>query len=1374
MSPSLEASTALLLPMKLDAFVFNSKVCSGHKNEAKIVPINQPNYTFLRLKGGYLQNDILSPADLYFSSPAACNSRFTDLGARKPLSNRQGVYLHWMVPRTYRTGTASQTQDSTGRGDMPKNQNPGKPLFLEPPLRWLVVRKINDMQAIEPKDAPVEEIRAWIVESDRKRTFNDLPSGTDIQVDVSPFIYAMEEDNDHHIDIEKQGEVFIGYKQDAFDAKHLPWAEDLNAARVQLNLLNTSNQLFADYQPHNNNVFSLLDNLEYLDPVDGTTKSLEKASVSYTVVGWHPAGKVDPFAFDKDSKEKRSDRLSSLSMVMAGLESNNVADWLAEVGNEHSATLCHGSIYEVEWTKSEKPTVTADRFAEKLAGDSPVAVGTTPIDALLAYVRAHEQTDAGLVQRIEQAIHALDSLLRARDDGVEAQRQAQDMLTNWNFERVEGGKRFFLAGTSDAPDARPTKPSNDERSDLMSINEKQILLDASQRLCRSLRWDMFSWWWTYLSDVKGADRASYIATQVAALRSKIEALETKITAMAGSLNQMKTKDTLKTAKDGVLLPFSQQRDPTLVIGAVKSGWPFDYLHPLRVRTEGQTFFDTSFQALIPNLPAPVQTAVQCLLKEFISLDPRSSKLQQSADMQAPLYHDLDLEGLRRDNWEGRQPWFPLYLEWEAEYTHIPFDDWTMENITTRTSDAAKLQYTVKEDKILEGPEARLEGRTSFTGRELILPQPSFSLKAKIEQLFAETPKSILREKLSAKDDDELAVKISEIQNGIQNLAFLSSPLSGFRDHLVTRVQGSHIKPNNRAPHGPPVPMKGAITASQAAGFDEKELRLIGLESDLTPYGTIVQAAKDGHTYFKPVTHGQFRFTKINIIDKFGQAIHAIEPTPLKRGPEPLYPCISDYYKPQQKSGSQEAHVIRPNGALNEYIQLPPQINQLARLNSTFVTLDTSPPASSHLPKWKPTNEWDNPIWGWVMVNYADQGVQIFLPDGTFYREVRFGGPKGTQTSAPWAPFAPPENLDDDASADVKQLQTLVERLQASPGYLHAFVDMSTKALKNSPASPSAYAEFMNAAIGKPMALVNVGWSIELATDALVNQAIFDQAALPKHLLPTSDQDGNAYRFPVKLGDKERLFDGLVGYFEAQQPPTSELPVDLDKLYTFFTEDSEGDDSALSVEHEDTEETPEPDPRESIDVSTFPLFTAFYINPLRETAESYTAKRDANLKIFSAIIDPFVPIHAYSSVLPINALTLPPWTWQEAMNRMTAFLHLGPLLVTKDVPAYNSEYRLKTGYNLGVEGKESTNPVQALYPEASIGIPAVEVADWAWLQAYWAKEDGPNDAVSPGETVYMPLRIEKTDTRPRYEPGPYTAVEGYLQMRRPIMGPNTAQ
>ncbi|KAG7126732.1 Inositol-1 like protein [Verticillium longisporum] len=344
-----EDNQTVLIPVKVDAFVFNSKVCDGIPPEsagtredseqtetrlptpiaAKIAPITQPNYTFLRLDRDYIQPDIQNPVDLNNSWPSGFNSRFTDLGSDTTRKRRVGVYLHWTMPRLYRSGIAAaglevargadfrdaraarglddleiETDDGNKNDDQKNNRGaPGtakgsSPSFPKAPTRWLVIRHISDSSSIMPPEArgSVKEFTAWVVESDRLRTLEELGPEEDLQVDVSPFISAA----DGGVSVADQAEVFIGKKEPIES-----WSEPLDAPPPppppskkkkpqfieNFSLLASSNQLFADYQPHNSNVFSIVDNFEY-------TKDnfLVAAKASYYVIGWHSVPGDDLFA----------------------------------------------------------------------------------------------------------------------------------------------------------------------------------------------------------------------------------------------------------------------------------------------------------------------------------------------------------------------------------------------------------------------------------------------------------------------------------------------------------------------------------------------------------------------------------------------------------------------------------------------------------------------------------------------------------------------------------------------------------------------------------------------------------------------------------------------------------------------------------------------------------------------------------------------------------------------------------------------------------------------------------------------------------------------------------------------------------------------
>lgn len=1294
----------LIVPLKLDAFVFNSGVCDGGPEDAKIAPITQPNYTFLRIDEFVAQNDVLNHVDLHKTTPPRYNSRFTNLGTRETRHERVGVYIHWMIPRAYRAGAAA-TNSVPGQPPAEGNADNTAPVFRAVPTRWLVIRTLDKDYLL--KEAVIPEMQGWIVESDRLHDIDDLGSKVDLQVDVSPYVVGTE-------NINTQAEVFIGWKEDA-----LGWTEKLDIPRVRpLNVLSSSNPLFADYQPHNSNVFSMVDN--FACTLGGVKSYLTHATASYFVVGWHSIGEQDLMAAPAAPapRSKLQDRLNACLMEFDPT-APDVGDWLNST--EPAQVLCHGAMYDVVWDIKDKPVkLPADILSHHINEKLPVAMGTTPLDSLLAFIQAHKDTDPTDIKKLEEDLIAIQALLIAQDDGVDAQREAVDMLTNQNYERIDGGTHFFFSSTDD--EKKPAKPSDDDINALANLNRMRLAVDTQERTVRRLRWDMFAMWWKYISNIENQQHG-----QDGSIHKDVTDLTDKLNGLIASIEQLKldadvVEKGLPQAEPGVLPSAYQQRDPTLLVGGIQAGWPHDFLKNLRVRLRTHIIpgdrariteaWDDFLEAVIPKLPAGLQDSAKDLVNEFLVLGPAGRLEKAPAGKLLPLYHDKDktTEEAWRDTWCG-QPWFPLFLEWEAEYTHIPFNLWSLEEQTSRQSTERKLRYGIPEGTNLKG----LADQRTVSGRVLILPQPNFSLQSRLDQLFDATPKAILDKYLSK--DDRV-----QLQEGLYKLSFVSAPLAGFTDHLLTRVQGSHIKPNTRPPGEKPQPIGEVITVGRDVGFTDKQLDLIGRESDLTPYGTLVQTPKE-YCAFKPVTHGQMRFTKLNIFDKFGQAIHAIDPSIAARSP-PIYPCVSEFYACQSMQGqpgvANTVSTLPDEPGLCEFIQLPPQINQFSRLNSAFV-MKTTRGGEEY---WKPMDEWENPVWGWVVINYAEHGIQLFLPDGTFYRAVRAGGRGGATASPTWLPFGRPTH----DTGDLKQLDRLVEEL-GDPDYLQGFVDMINEASRNGPAAPSAYAQFLSSVVGKPLALVNMGWSLELAVDAYTNQSTLDKNTPERPLL-------SGYDFPIKFGDKDRVFDGLVGYFNKSRKPDKEGDLDLSHIFTYSKV-----------------KPPAKSPLTIIEKDNYPRFKPFWVNPEKNTADNIAAAHNQRLQIFGALIDPFTPVHGYSSFLPTQALKLPPWTWHSALSKMTAFFHMGPMMVTEGIPMYDKDFKLESNYDL----KKIKPPI------ATVPIPALGLADWNWLQPYI---DTTDETEKDGR-VFMALGLGKLDNRPRFEKSPYSAIEGYLQLKRPL-------
>jgi hypothetical protein len=77
----------------------------------------------------------------------------------------------------------------------------------------------------------------------------------------------------------------------------------------------------------------------------------------------------------------------------------------------------------------------------------------------------------------------------------------------------------------------------------------------------------------------------------------------------------------------------------------------------------------------------------------------------------------------------------------------------------------------------------------------------------------------------------------------------------------------------------------------------------------------------------------------------------------------------------------------------------------------------------------------------------------------------------------------------------------------------------------------------------------------------------------------------------------------------------------------------------------------------------------------------------------------------------------------------------------------------------------------------VPVPAIQSADWEWLQPYAQPappqhKQGGGTELDPNpsstKTFWNPFAIAPVDAKARFESGPYTAVEGFLLLKKPIM------
>jgi hypothetical protein len=462
------------------------------------------------LDRNYIQPDVLPHIDLHGAASVDSNDRITDLGSGELREHRIGVYLHWIIPRVYRTGTAATGYNSYGAPsdpqaeidrraaagfptpDQSQSQEPTVDqqaiVFRNAPNRWLVIRRLH-MATVMPIEARshLQPFHAFLVESDRLQNIQTLDDSVDLQVDVTPFINGYDQNLNNPNGLAGQAEVFIGNTfLDALNVppSNQPWKEQ-DVQRVPVSVLNSSNHLFPDYVPHNGSVFSMVDDFTYFpnDNASTTSKKLDSATASYQVIGWHSDKNIadDPFFIDPkiQNPPTRQSRLSTNKMAFS--PKADVSKFLPS--NLSARTLCHGSMYQVEYSATDPPkTIAADALGTLLSQAYPITIGTTPLGTILAFVRAHIDPNSETGEQVlYKDLKALSTLLLKQEETTDGQYEANDMLSSHGYVPAkDSGFSWHLSGQN--PDGKPTQPTPDQLTQLTSLNIFQEALDLVSRI----------------------------------------------------------------------------------------------------------------------------------------------------------------------------------------------------------------------------------------------------------------------------------------------------------------------------------------------------------------------------------------------------------------------------------------------------------------------------------------------------------------------------------------------------------------------------------------------------------------------------------------------------------------------------------------------------------------------------------------------------------------------------------------------------------------------------------------------------------------------------------------------------------------------------
>jgi hypothetical protein len=350
-----------------------------------------------------------------------------------------------------------------------------------------------------------------------------------------------------------------------------------------------------------------------------------------------------------------------------------------------------------------------------------------------------------------------------------------------------------------------------------------------------------------------------------------------------------------------------------------------------------------------------------------------------------------------------------------------------------------------------------------------------------------------------------------------------------------------------------------------------------------------------------VRAGQFRFNRLAVVDRFGQACDVINPlgTGGAADARAKQLVLSQSCKP--------ATQVVPGATEKTFAALAPRLPQAARLR--FEPADCSGAGVG------PTAD---PVAGWVLANHLDGGLSVYGPRGHALGEVG----KTATGELGWDP-APGPGYPTIASlaADYPVLHHFLKALVAL-----SYDDFVTvlAAIDETLFTVNPLGGWDDPAItvlaGRPLALVTAKTWFELAGPPLLDPSwerwrhVADPStgALPRRAFLD-------YVWQVRLGAAANQDDGLIGYF-------------LD-----------GDYTTLYAVHQ---------PPGSSDYLA-PI-GAGYPLPLLTGA----VPEDAALTL---LVDPRAAVHAVTDILPATTLTIPAPRYASGLRNLRISLRMGPLL-----------------------------------------------------------------------------------------------------------------
>lgn len=1215
----------LIVPMRVEALTVNERV-----RLAEVFQRWQANYALTRLH--------LSPEPPPFSN--------TDLDFNAE-PDREGVYLHWQLPEAL---TAGVDEAPDGEGD---EGSGGEPVFPLVPNRWLVVR-----QAVAAVSGARTE-SGWVVESD----YLDAAGGTSTYLD-------------------RDGRLTrIGRRIDLATGA---WSEPgTPAGGLFLTAVGPGLPTFAAYQPYNTDVFSIHDRPDDLDP------TLEWR-LNYLVAGWYSDPASDPLAGDLET------RLAALNWAAGGtaptsaltLCHGTVLDvgWqrrgggMPLSGRPDYLTIAVGN--------------TTDHAREAMQENAARRAGEPPeLAALLAAVQSGvldllDETDGEF--KAERARHA--SWFTPTPAGY-----------SWVLEEAEpqtepqGPHAGPHAGNARAPRAtrhRTRAARSAHAAALARLNTDQATHDQAVRELLAAQRRLYDLWWAAnLPKVPDAPREPEgyyqeelnalvrTATEEAAIR-RDAVLQARADipwgenpeALDDAIHDYQVEHGLPTdelvLKRAVLPDFQLPNDPVIVIRGTKDSpgpptpqdadpytvppghdtaadsadddsadddedpaltcrWPDQLVTGISV--DGTAVSASETQTPKPaNLPTPdgLSAALAALLRELFhlassnapalaSLTGYTGQVQSLAEaMRAPHANAIGTPGAYPAQWQ--QPWSPLFFEWKVDYFPI---EWHGEPDGS-AQDQANWHF--------DGDRYHWLGTgyhpvpVTLRGRQFLTPTPGQSAAAALRQYARTHP-------------GPAAGALRALARQAERADWFSQQLVGFTEQLTARGHTpAVINPHENLDPALRTALIEATGRTLPPNPGPRPRPFTGWNASL----------------YQPLRAGQFAFERLAVVDRFGHALPAIYPdpraldfdddqpgdvigigTPARRFapelPEELAPSPVDPDDPDQG-----VHAIHP-ATWYRFTQLTPRLVQPAR--TRFTLLDALDPDDRTALDQAPDPD-ATAVAAWLVPAHLDQSLHCYTPNGAPLGELRTTLPRSGTPQVTWHPLPYSDYAElSDLHDDFRHLHDFLTELgdpDRGPAAMRALLAVIDRTLSmTAPTGDAPPPDTPSVLLGRPLALLRVRLQVDLDGPPYADPSW-------QNLRTSAAPPYPDYRWPIRLGERNELADGLVGYFHGARGTT-----DYTLLHTVLDEPELPEGAGRSYFH-------------PIGVGAGLTLRA---RPPGSDPE------DDEAAFLTLLADPRGTVHATTDILPTAEVKLPTRLVEPPLAALPVSFRLGPLPVTTHLP-----------------------------------------------------------------------------------------------------------